>query len=103
MKAAASAALIVLGMTTIAIDATSSAHAQAVCPVLESQALDEAQRILKIGDQTQLDIALACLMQALVQTRSDLEALRDGRLPFSGQVNAPKGVMITRPSVREGR
>ncbi|MGE3992566.1 hypothetical protein [Pseudorhodoplanes sp.] len=104
LKTAAFAALIVSGMTTLALDAVSPAYAQVVCPVSASEAIDEAQKILKANDSEKFGIALACITQALAQTRDDLEALREGNLAFTGQIHAPKGFVMTKPpSVQEGR
>ncbi|MCC7250451.1 hypothetical protein [Hyphomicrobium sp.] len=100
MKAAAFATLIVLSMATTAIDA---AHAQAECPALAADALDEAQKLLQTNDQTKLNAALACITLALVQTRAELDDLREGRVAFTGQVYAPKGVVMVKPSDQEGR
>lgn len=102
MKRTAFATLILVGLTT-GVCASSPVHARSVCPADASRALDEAQNILQAGDHTRFDIALACIAQALAQTRAELEALREGRLAFSGQIHAPKGVVMTKPSVQEGR
>lgn len=102
MKATAFATLILIGLTT-GIGASSPSHAQTACPVEASRAIDEAQKILQSNDRIKFDIALACVTQALAQTRADLEALREGRLAFSGQIHAPKGFVMTKPSDQEGR
>jgi hypothetical protein len=102
LKTAAYAALIVLGLTTILIDAASPAYAQTVCPVPASKAIDEAQKILEAGDQTKFDVALACLTLALAQMRAELDGLRNGSLPFTGQIYIPKGYVIAKPPVQEG-
>ena len=91
-----------MGLTT-GIGASSPSHAQPVCPADASRALEEAQKILKADDQTQFGVALVCITQVLAQTRADLDGLREGRLAFSGQVNAPKGFIMSKPSVKEGR
>lgn len=103
MKAAAFAALIALSVTTTVIDAASPAYARAACPVPASQAVDKAQDILRREDPTEFDIALACLTMALAQTRAELDDLREGRAAFTGQIHAPKGLVMTKPSVQEGR
>lgn len=102
MKATAFGTLILIGLTT-GIGASSASHAQTACPVEASRALDEAQKILQSDDQAQFGVALACVTQALAQTHAELEALREGRAAFSGQVHAPKGIVMTKPSVQEGR
>lgn len=102
MKATAFATLILIGLTT-GIGASSPSHAQTACPVEASRAIDEAQKILQSNDRIKFDIALACVTQALAQTCADLEALREGRLAFSGQIHAPKGFVMTKPSDQEGR
>lgn len=88
---------------TAAASWASPAIAEADCPVETAAALDEAQKILKNGDDTQLRVALACLAEALRQTHADLSALREGRVAFSGQVYAPKGIVMTKPSDQGGR
>ncbi len=102
MRAAVFATFIVLSLTTTVI-AAAPAHAQAICPVPASQALAVAQEILQIDDKTKLDTALACVTLSLVQTRAELDALREGRIAFSGQIHAPKGLVMTKPSVQEDR
>ncbi len=91
-----------IGLTT-GIGASSPSHAQPVCPADAPRALEEAQNILKADDETQSGVALVCITQALAQTRAELEGLRAGRLAFSGQVNAPKGFIMSKPTVQEGR
>lgn len=100
LKAAAFATLIILNIATTAIDA---AHAQAQCPVRATEALDEAQKILQGDDQTKLDAALACITLALAQTQAELADLREGRAAFTGQIYAPRGIVMSKPSVQEGR
>lgn len=85
------------------IGASSTSHAQLACPADASRALEEAQKILQSNDQAQFGVALACITQALAQTRAEFDGLREGRLAFSGQVNAPKGFIMSKPSVKEGR
>ena len=102
MKATALATVLLIGLTT-GLSALSPVHAATVCPADASRALDEAQSILQSNDRTKFDIALACVTLALAQTRAELDGLREGRIAFSGQVNAPKGVVMSKPSVQEGR
>lgn len=90
-------------MTTIVIDVASPAYAWTTCPVSASAAVDEAQKILHSADQAEFGTALACLTLALAQTRAELDDLREGRIAFTGQVHAPKGFVMTKPSVQEGR
>ncbi len=102
MKATAIATVLLIGLTT-AIGFASSSRAQDVCPVDAARAVDEAREILRQGDQNRFGVALACVTLALAETRAELEGLREGRVAFRGQVNAPKGLMISKPSVQEGR
>lgn len=101
MKATAFATLILAG--AICVASPPSVHAQTVCPVMAPQALEEAQKILQSGDAAKLDVALACITLALAQTRADLDGLRDGRLAFTGQVHAPKGWVMSKPTAPEDR
>lgn len=102
MKATALATVLLIGLTT-GIGASSPSHAQTACPVEASRALAEAQKILQSDDQAQFGVALACLAQALAQTRTEFEALREGRAAFSGQIYAPKGIVMIKPFDQEGR
>ena len=102
MKAVTIATLLVLGLTT-GTGSSSPAHARGVCPVAASRALDEAEKILAEDDTAKLGIAIDCIAQALAQTRAELAGLREGHVAFSGQVNAPKGFVMSKPSVQEVR
>ena len=102
MRATAFVTLILIGLTT-GIGSSASSHAQSGCPVAASRALDEAQKILKTNDQEHFDIALACITEALAQTRAELDGLREGRVAFNGQIYAPKGMVMSKPSDQEGR
>jgi hypothetical protein len=90
LKTAVCAALFAFVMMTTAVEAASRSHGQTVCPVSASRAIDEAQNILQGNDQTKFNVALACIAQALAQTQSELEGLREGNLAFSGQIYAPR-------------
>jgi hypothetical protein len=94
--------VIALSATTPAIGA-SSAYAQDACPFPAAQALDEAQALLRQDhpDDDDLKTAMACLAQVVADTRDELEALRDGRLAFTGQIHIPKGWTITKPPASE--
>lgn len=85
------------------VSAPSIAHAQRMCPADEATALEHAQEMLRSGDHTEIETVVACLVQALAETRAELEGLKDGRIAFSGQIYAPKGFVMTKPSVQEGR
>lgn len=102
MRATAFATLILVGLTT-SVGASAPARAQSFCPAEASRALDEAQKILRTGDPEQFATALSCLTIALAKTQAELDGLREGRVAFSGQVNAPKGFVMSKPSSKEGR
>jgi len=102
LKASVVATLILIGLLT-GVSAPASAETGVDCPVEASKAIDEARKILAQDDQSKLGIALSCLTLALARTQAELDGLREGRVAFSGQIFAPKGFIMSKPSVQEGR
>lgn len=102
MRAAAFVTVVLFCLTTN-VGAALPSEAEQLCPVDAAHAIDAAQEILTSHDTSKLGVALSCVTLALAQTRAELEGLREGRVAFSGQVNAPKGFTMSKPSVQEGR
>lgn len=102
MRATGIATLTLIGLIA-GIGSPSPSHAQSVCPAPAAKALETAQKILKDDDRERFDVALACLTIALAATRREIDDLREGRTAFSGQIYAPKGFVMTKPPVQEGR
>jgi hypothetical protein len=47
--------------------------------------------------------ALICLLEAVAALDQKIRGLADGSAPFEGQIYAPKGVVMVKPSDQEGR
>jgi hypothetical protein len=61
-------------------------------------------RLALQGDDREHDReALACLVEAVAALDDRIRGLADGSMPFEGQIYAPKGVAMTKPSDQEGR
>jgi hypothetical protein len=73
------------------------------CAVDARQAIATAKETLRNDDTGSDRLALACLVEAVAILDSRLNGLADGSLPFEGQIYAPQGVVMIKPSVQEDR
>lgn len=66
-------------------------------------AVARAKEALEEGDRDHDREALACLVDAVAALDDRIQGLADGSAPFEGQIYAPKGVVMIKPSDQEGR
>lgn len=66
-------------------------------------AVARARLALQDDDRDHEREALACLVEAVAALDDRIQGLAEGRLPFEGQIYAPKGVVMIKPSDQEGR
>jgi len=62
-----------------------------------------ARQALADDDRDDDRAALACLIEAVAALDDRIRGLADGSMPFEGQIYAPKGVVMVKPSDQEGR
>ena len=80
-----------------------SASATETCAENPRIAVAAARSALEKSDIRNDRAALACLVEAVAALDERIQGLSDGSVPFDGPIYAPKGVAITKPSVKEGR
>ena len=66
-------------------------------------AIARARQVLQPDDRDDDRAALACLVEAVATLDDRIRGLADGGVPFEGQIFAPKGVVMTKPSDQGGR
>ena len=66
-------------------------------------AVARARQALEATDRNHERAALACLIEAVAALDARIAGLSDGSVPFEGQIYAPKGVVMVKPSDQEGR
>lgn len=66
-------------------------------------ALTAARTALQANNPKQDRHALKCLVQAVAALDARLQGLSEGSLAFEGQIYAPKGFAVSKPSTREGK
>lgn len=84
--------------TSAAIEYTNDA-----CAGDPRMAVARARQALQDDAVAQDRAALACLVEAVAALDDRIQGLSDGSVPFEGQVYAPKGVVMVKPSDQEGR
>lgn len=70
-----------------------------VCAGDTRMAVARARQALHDDDRE----ALACLVEAVAALDDRIQGLADGSVPFEGQIYAPKGVVMIKPSDQEDR
>lgn len=66
-------------------------------------AIARARQALQKDDRDDDRTALACLVEAVAALDARISGLADGSMPFEGQIYAPKGVVMIKPSDQGGR
>jgi hypothetical protein len=82
---------------------TAQAAPVSSCEASSKEAIAEARRAIATPSHDDDRTALMCLAEAVAALDAKLESLRDGSLPFTGTIYAPKGVVMKKPPAREGR
>ncbi|WP_448044406.1 hypothetical protein [Bradyrhizobium liaoningense] len=80
-----------------------AASPPSICADNTHAAIKAARDALANSDRDEDRIALACLIEAVAALDERIQGLADGSVPFEGQIYAPKGVAMTKPSDLEGR
>jgi hypothetical protein len=80
-----------------------AASATSVCANNTHAAIETARQALAKDDRNEDRAALECLIEAVAALDERMKGLASGSVPFEGQIYAPKGVAMTKPSVKEGR
>ena len=62
-----------------------------------------ARQALESGNEQDDRAALVCLVEAVAALDRKIQGLASGSVPFEGQIFAPKGVVMVKPSDQEGR
>lgn len=98
------ACALLIGLSAVALPAHAAPNSPAdQCGADIGTAIATAERALDAESHTADRQALECLLVAMAALDSRVSALSNGSLPFDGPVYAPKGVTITKPSVKEDR
>lgn len=87
----------------IAFSSSEAAPVTSYCAEDTRAAITAARESLAAKDNKDDRTALACLVEAVAALDKKVQGLMDGSVPFEGQIYAPKGVAITKPSAKEGR
>lgn len=100
----ATACAILIGQV-IAISSTEAASASATKKCAENSriAVAAARSALEKSDTDNDRAALSCLLEAVAALDARIEGLSDGSVPFDGPIYAPKGIVMTKPPVKEDR
>jgi hypothetical protein len=100
--ATASAVLIgsCIGLPIFTARAETSENA---CADDARQAIASARQALQNDSSDEYRTALSCLVEAVAILDARLSGLSDGSMPFEGQIHAPRGVVMTKPSVQGDR
>lgn len=78
----------------------SAAHA---CAKDAGAALETARKALASDRRDEDRTALVCLVEAVAALDERIRGLSAGSIAFDGQIYAPKGVVMVKPSDQEGR
>lgn len=74
-----------------------------ICADDTHTAIEQARQSLRDNSGTGDRTALTCLVEAVAALDARMRGLADGSLPFEGQIYAPKGVVMNKPSDQGGR
>jgi hypothetical protein len=98
------ACAFLIGLSAVALSAHAAPNSPAdKCGADIGTAIATAERALDADSPTADRQALECLLVAMAALDSRVSALSNGSLPFDGQIYAPKGFIMSKPSVQEGR
>ncbi len=87
----------------IAIPSSEAAPPATSCAEDARAAIAAACQSLAANDNKDDRTTLACLVEAVAALDEKIQGLMDGSVPFEGQIHAPKGIVMIKPSVQEGR
>ena len=82
---------------------TASAAPVSTCEAYPKEAIAEARKAMATRTPDDDRHAMMCLTEAVAALDAKLESLREGSLPFTGTIYAPKGVVMKKPPAREVR
>lgn len=80
-----------------------AASATTICAKDTHAAIETARRVLATDDNGHDRAALQCLVEAVAALDDRVRGLAEGSVPFEGQIYAPKGMVMVKPSNQEGR
>lgn len=65
--------------------------------------VDRAKRFVAADSPSEDREALVCAVEAIEKLAQKIDGLADGSIAFDGQIHAPKGFVMSKPSVQESR
>jgi hypothetical protein len=94
--------VVFTGAILAGIVVSSAVYADQSCAGTPSQTIEQAQEALRSNEDDAERTAIACLVVAIAELESKIEALSNRTVPFEGPIHAPQGIVITQPPASEG-